>query len=80
MKYNKLNIYKAKPGTPGGFAHIVSISDGVVKFVLAERDKSGKILFSKAKAAFALPEDDFLKMFEPCTEQAMLNIEIERGS
>lgn len=76
MKYNKLNIYKAKPGTPGGYAHIVSISRGVVKFVVSDVDSSGKVIFSKAGGAFSMPEKDFLNMFEPCKEQALLNIEM----
>jgi hypothetical protein len=76
MKYNKLNLYKGKPGTPGGYAHIVDESGGTVKFVLADKDKSGKVRFSKTQGAFSMPEDDFLNLFEPCKEQTMLCIDI----
>ena len=61
MKYKKLNIYKAKPGTPGGYAHIVSISGGIVKFVVSDIDESGKVKFSKAQGTFSMPEAAFFK-------------------
>ena len=75
MKYGKLNLYKAKPGTPGGYAHIIAAEAGRVKFVVADKDENGVVYFSKAQRAFIVSEADFLKVFAECTEQRMLYID-----
>ena len=75
MKYPKLNLYKGKPGTPGGYAHIVDAADGKVKFAIADKDVSGRVSFSKAQGLYTLPEKEFLKLFEVCKEQRMLCID-----
>lgn len=64
MNIGKMNLYKGKPGTPGGFAHILQAEAGKIKFVISELDSDNHVNFKKSSAVFSLPESEFSKFFD----------------